>query len=144
MSTRGRYAIRILLSIARHYHEGAVSKRLISNEETISSDYIEQIIVPLKNAGLVVGLRGIKGGFCLARDPAKITLYDIVRIAEGEITLVDCDKNDCKGRDKTLCCARVFWDEAARRLIDYLSTITLENLLEKEKEMGCFKDKEIV
>ena len=59
MSTKGRYAVRILLSVARNQKNGPVSKKVIAGEECISADYIEQIIVPLKNAGLVTGLRGV-------------------------------------------------------------------------------------
>ena len=74
MSTKGRYAVRILLSIARFQKNGPVPKKVIAKEEGISPDYIEQIIVPLKNDGLVVGIRGVKGGFQLAKAPEEITV----------------------------------------------------------------------
>ena len=131
MSTKGRYAVRILLSIARYQKTGPVPKKVIAKEESISADYIEQIIVPLKNEGLVVGLRGVKGGFQLARDPAQITVYDILRASEGEVALVDCMRNDCKGRDKNLCVTRPVWEGASKVLAEYFSKITLKELLEK-------------
>ena len=135
MSTKGRYAVRILLSIARYQKNGPVSKKVIAEEELISADYIEQILVPLKNEGLVVGLRGVKGGFRLAKDPAKITVYDILRASEGELTLVDCERNDCKGRDKNICVTRPVWAGAAQVLEDYFSKITLKDLLDKVADL---------
>lgn len=134
MSTKGRYAVRILLGIARYQKNGPVSKKIIAGEECISADYIEQIIVPLKNEGLVRGLRGVKGGFVLAKDPAKITVYDILRASEGEMTLVDCERNDCHGRDKSLCVTRPVWEGAAAVLEAYFSKITLKDLLDKEAD----------
>ena len=135
MSTKGRYAIRILLSIGRRQENGPVPKKHISDDEGISTDYIEQIIVPLKNNGLVVGLRGVKGGFVLARDPAKITIYDVLHASEGGVTLVDCANNDCKGRDKDLCVTRPVWEGASNVLEAYFSKITLKELLDKEADL---------
>ncbi|MGE4488408.1 MAG: Rrf2 family transcriptional regulator [Kiritimatiellales bacterium] len=134
MSTKGRYAVRILLSIARYQKQGPVPKKLIAKEECISADYIEQIIVPLKNEGLVVGLRGVKGGFQLAKEPAQITIYDILRASEGDVTLVDCARNDCKGRDKNVCITRPVWEGASKVLEDYFSKITLKELVDKAEE----------
>jgi Rrf2 family protein len=135
MSTKGRYAVRILLGIARYQKNGPVSKKVVAAEEGISADYIEQIIVPLKNEGLVIGLRGVKGGFVLAKDPAKITVFDILRASEGEMSLVDCARNECKGRDKTICVTRPVWEGASKVLEAYFSKITLKELLDKETDL---------
>ncbi|MEI7850699.1 MAG: Rrf2 family transcriptional regulator [Kiritimatiellales bacterium] len=135
MSTKGRYAVRILLSVARNQKKGPVSKKVIAGEECISADYIEQIIVPLKNAGLVTGLRGVKGGFVLAKEPSKITIYDVLRASEGDMKLVDCERNDCNGRDKTICVTRPVWEGACKVLEVYFSKITLKNLLDSEADL---------
>lgn len=136
MSTKGRYAVRILLGVARYQKNGPVSKKVIAAEECISADYIEQIIVPLKNEGLVLGLRGVKGGFVLAKDPSQITIYDILRASEGDMKLVDCENNDCRGRDKTVCVTRPVWEGAYKVLEAYFSKITIKNLLDKETELS--------
>lgn len=128
LSTKGRYAVRILLCIARNQHYGPVCKKLIAQEEGISKDYIEQIVVPLKNAGMVTGHRGMKGGFSLNRAPEKITLHDILRASEGKLELVGCRADDC--RRAGFCVTRPVWQEASRRLEDYFSSITLKDLLE--------------
>jgi Rrf2 family protein len=135
MSTKGRYAVRILLGIARFQKSGPVSKKVIAEAESISADYIEQIIVPLKNEGLVTGLRGVKGGFQLAKDPARITVYDILRASEGELALVDCERNDCRGRDKNACVTRPIWEGASAVLEAYFSKITLKDLLDRAEEL---------
>jgi Rrf2 family protein len=135
MSTKGRYAVRILLGIARHQKNGPVPKKIIAKEECISADYIEQIIVPLKNEGLVVGMRGVKGGFKLAKETSEITVYQILRASEGEMTLVDCARNDCHGRDKTICVTRKVWEGASDVLEAYFSKITLKDLLDQEAEV---------
>jgi len=135
LSTKGRYAVRILLGIARYQKNGPVPKKIIAEEECISADYIEQIIVPLKNEGLVTGYRGVKGGFLLAKEPAKITVYDILRASEGDMNLVDCERADCKGRDKTLCVTRPVWEGASKVLAEYFSKITLKDLLDKEADL---------
>jgi Rrf2 family protein len=135
MSTKGRYAVRILLSIARYQKNGPVPKKVIAAEEGISPDYIEQIIVPLKNEGLAVGIRGVKGGFRLAKEPKDITVYTVLRASEGVMNLVDCDNMDCRGRDKNKCVTRPVWAGAADVLKDYFSQITLQDLLDRVEEL---------
>ncbi len=130
MSTKGRYAVRILLSIARYQHNGPVPKKIIAAEEGISPDYIEQIIVPLKNAGMCVGIRGVKGGFKLSKEPKEITVFQILCASEGVMSLVDCAHLDCKGRDKNKCVVRPVWEGAAKLLEEYFSKTTLQDLLD--------------
>ena len=129
MSTKGRYAVRILLSIARYQHNGPVPKKIIAAEEGISADYIEQIVVPLKNADMCVGVRGVKGGFKLAKAPKEITVFQILCASEGVMKLVDCANMDCKGRDKNKCVVRPIWDGASKLLEEYFSKTTLQDLL---------------
>ena len=135
MSTKGRYAVRILLSIARYQKNGPVPKKIIAAEEGISPDYIEQIIVPLKNDGLCIGIRGVKGGFKLSKEPKDITLFQILRASEGVMTLVDCANMDCKGRDKNKCVVRPVWAGAAKVLKQYFEKITLQDLLDAVAEI---------
>jgi len=134
MSTKGRYAVRILLSIARYQHNGPVPKKIIAAEEGISADYIEQIIVPLKNDGLCVGIRGVKGGFKLSKDPKDITVFDILCASEGLMELVDCEQMDCQGRDRNKCATRPVWDGASKVLKEYFEKITLQELVDRAAE----------
>ena len=127
LSTRGRYAVRILLCIARHQHRGPVTKRVICEDEGISKDYIEQIIVPLKKAGLVEGLRGVKGGFLLTRAADEITVSDVLKASERNLCLVSCLMDDCPRADD--CVIRPVWREASSRLHHYLDSVTLHSLM---------------
>jgi len=135
MSPKGRYAVQILLSIARFQKNGPVPKRIIAGEEGISPDYIEQIIVPLKNAGFCVGIRGVKGGFKLVKEPEEITVFQILRAAEGVMELVGCEHMDCQGKDKNKCVTLPVWAGAAEVLEEYFSKITLRDLLDRVDEV---------
>lgn len=134
MSTKGRYAVRILLSIARYQKNGPVPKKIIAAEEGISADYIEQIIVPLKNDNLCIGIRGVKGGFKLTKEPKDITVYDILNASEGAMKLVDCAQMDCSGRDKNKCATRPVWDGASKVLKEFFEKITLQELVDRADE----------
>ena len=126
LSTKGRYATRILLCISRLQGDLPVSKKRISEQEGISTDYIEQIIVPLKNAGLVNSVRGLRGGFRLAKAPANITVFDVLSASEGDINLVGCLAEGCSKSDT--CVVQHVWQGASDVLRDYFSKITLKEL----------------
>ena len=126
LSTKGRYATRILLCVSRLQGDQPVPKKRISEQEGMSTDYIEQIIVTLKNAGLVNSVRGLRGGFRLAKDPADITVYDILSASEGNINLVGCLAEGCSRSDT--CVVQRVWQGASDGLREYFSKITLKEL----------------
>ena len=134
LSTKGRYATRILLCIARFdKEEQPVSKKRISEAEGISVDYIEQIIVPLKNAGLVRSIRGLRGGFHLSRTPEKISVLDILMASEGSVSLVGCLSDGCSMADS--CVTQKVWRGASELLKDYFLGITLQDLLDDHAKL---------
>lgn len=135
LSTKGRYAVRILSCIARNQIHGPVCKALIAEEEGISKDYIEQIVVTLKRAGLVVGRRGMKGGFQLAKESKDISLYDILSAAEGGVDLVRCA--ECERDDQ--CVTRPIWGQASSMLKEYFEGISLDQVSVRESKAadGC-------
>ena len=126
LSTKGRYATRILLCISRLQGDQPVPKKRISEQEGISTDYIEQIIVPLKNAGLVNSVRGLRGGFRLAKKAADITVYDILAASEGDINLVGCLAEGCSRSDT--CVVQRVWQGASDVLRSYFEKITLQEM----------------
>ena len=139
LSTRGRYAMRILLSIARMQGKtGRIAKRRIAEEEGITADYIEQLVVPLRKAGLVESVRGVRGGFRLARDPASVSLLEVLEASEGDLGLVGCLSAGCNRSES--CATRRVWEGASRTLRDYFSGITLADLLKEENEEGAWGD----
>lgn len=128
LSTKGRYATRIMLCIARLEHKGSVPKKAIAAEEGISTDYIEQIIVPLKNAGLVESTRGLHGGFKLVKSPRSISLYDIISATEGNFKKVDTLIEGSSRSDSAVI--QDVWQGALKELFDYFSDISLQNCLD--------------
>jgi Rrf2 family cysteine metabolism transcriptional repressor len=85
VSTRGEYGMRLMVDLARHYGEGAVSLHEVATREQLPEAYLEQLVASLRKAGLVQGKRGAGGGYTLARDPKSISAGDIVRALEGPI-----------------------------------------------------------
>jgi len=128
LSTRSRYGTRLLVDMARHYEQGPIHLSDIARRQGVSVKYLEQIIIPLKKAGLVQSVRGPKGGHRLARPPADITVADIVAILEDGLSLVTCTEQPEVCRRAPLCPTRLVWAEATRALMERLQRITLADL----------------
>ncbi len=91
VTERAHYALRMMTVLARHYpSRELVNLRVIAEEERLPHPFLEQLSMPLRHAGLVHSVRGVKGGYILARDPSEISLYDIVVATDGPIAPVDC------------------------------------------------------
>ena len=90
LSTRGRYGVRAMLELAMQAGNGPVPLRDLASKQEISAKYLEQLLIPLKGAGLVKSVRGARGGYMLATSPEKVNLYDIVRSLEGPLAPVEC------------------------------------------------------
>lgn len=119
----------MMLDLARHYGEGPVRISDIAQREEISVKYLEQIIIPLKEAKLIKSVRGPKGGHMLAKSPGKITVATIVKVLEGGIDMTECvgDPGICeRSRD---CEARDVWKVATKAMEDKLKSITLSDML---------------
>jgi Rrf2 family protein len=129
LSTKGRYATRIIIFLALHVSKGSIRKSEIAKAEEISPDYIEQILIRLKSAGLVESRRGVSGGFLLARDPAAITVLDILEAVEGTITLV-ADGKVNRSR-ASLAVTHDVWAGATTKLRSFFAGITVRALAEK-------------
>src|SRR5512141_302090 len=93
ISTRGRYGLRAMIELAKHYNEGPILRETVAREQEISKKYIHNIFTILKNKGLICAVRGQKGGFLLAKHPSEIRLSEIIETLEGPIRLVDCVGN---------------------------------------------------
>jgi len=85
LSTKGRYASRAMLDLALHVGEGPIMVKDIARRHSLSERYLEQLLIPLKTAGLIRGIRGARGGFILAKPPSEIRMLDIIRIMEREV-----------------------------------------------------------
>ena len=136
ISTKGRYGLRTLMDIAVHQTKGPVNLNDIAERQGISAKYLWQIMNLLKTAGLVRGTRGPKGGYILLRDPATITLLDVIQILEGPVTLVECvDDPDFCTRTAN-CVAHTVWDEVSQAIRNALQKITLAEILRRHSAAG--------
>ena len=134
ISTRGRYALRMMVDLAEHEGEGFVALKEIALRQNISKKYLEQIIPILNHAGLLQTVRGHQGGYRLAKAPEAYTVGEILRATEGSTAPVAClesDVNTCprKGFCKTL----PIWQGLQNVIDNYLDGITLAEFADAEK-----------
>jgi len=130
LSTKGRYAVTAMLDLAIHHAQGPVTLAEISAGQGISLSYLEQLFAKLRKSGLVEGLRGPGGGYRLSRNPAKITVAQIITaIGEG------IDARLCKGeencQDGQRCLTHELWEKLGKEIFDFMNGITLASFLER-------------
>lgn len=144
ISTRGRYGIRLMLSLALNYEKGTIPLKIIANDQHISEKYLEQIISPLTKSGLVKSFRGAQGGYALTRHPKEITIGEILYVLEGSLALVDCVDNQKNCPNADSCVSLSLWKRMKDALDDIVDNVTLEDMalefLEKEKLQACNKN----
>lgn len=132
LSTKGRYATRIITRLALlDTTARPARKKEIADAEAVSEDYTEQILVRLKDAGLVASHRGTKGGFSLARPPEKITVADVLDAMEGPIHIVPCMTEPCE--HATECITRDLWHAAERALLTVFNNTTVADLANRTR-----------
>lgn len=133
LSTRTRYGTRALLDLAHHRGDKPVQLKEIARRQNISLHYLEHIITPLVGAGIIRSTRGARGGLQISRKPEQIKLSEVVTLLEGTITPVDCvtDPECCERADS--CITRDLWSEMKNAIDKTLDSITLQDLLEREK-----------
>jgi Rrf2 family protein len=133
LSTRSRYAVRALLDLAIHIGDGPVLVREIAQREDISVRYLEQLLLPLKAAGIVRAIRGANGGFTLSKKPSDINLREIIQIMEGSTGFTECtDNKDICPRADT-CILRDSWIEVTEAANKVMEETTLQVLVERQK-----------
>lgn len=132
-STKGRYALRMMIDIARQSPHGLVPLREIGERQGISSKYLEQLARPLCAAGLLTGTRGQHGGYVLGRDAREISAGDILRAAEGTVAPVACLVSDEVVCARASCCeTNEFWTGLEEVINHYVDGISLERLVEMQ------------
>lgn len=130
VSTRGRYALRIMLELGRHEGEGCVPLPVIAENQQISEKYLESIISVLAKARLVEGQRGKGGGYRLTRPLSECSVGEILRLTEGSLAPVSCldgDTNACPRAGQ--CSTLPMWEKLDRLINGYLDSVRLSDLL---------------
>ena len=135
ISTKGRYALRLMLDLATYYTGEPVSLKDVARRQEISEKYLEQIISALNKAGYVRSVRGAQGGYLLRKEPKEYTVGDILRLTEGDLAPVSCvgdDRVDCEREN--MCVTIRIWEmlnEAVNNVVDH---ITLADLVSWQSE----------
>ena len=127
ISTKGRYSVRILALMASRPAGHVFSRHDIAEAEGISPTYVQQLMMSLRTAGLVSSHRGRVGGFALARDPATISVADVLRTSEGPIELAPC-LGGVKCEREPGCTTRALWIKASAMLDELFAAVSIEDL----------------
>ncbi len=137
ISTKGRYALRLLIDIAANSSDKPVSIKDVSEREHISDKYLEQIISILNSAGIVRSVRGPQGGYLLRKKPEDITAGMILRLTEGTISPVPCAEEDGPTCDHmSVCSTYGLWKRLNQAISDVLDTTTIADLVTQKPEAG--------
>ena len=131
ISTKGRYALRLMLDLAEHQGDGCVSLKDVAQRQDISKKYLEQIVPMLNKSDILIASRGFQGGYRLAQTPDKYTVGAVLRITEGSLAPVACLDHDpilC-GRSGD-CITLPVWQGLNRVINEYLDGITLQDILD--------------
>lgn len=121
ISTKGRYGLTIMIELAKKYGDGPISLKTIAQANDLSEHYLEQLIAPLRNAGLVKSIRGAYGGYILGDEPTKITAGDIIRVLEGPISPVEGIEDEEPAK-------RELWIRIRDAVKEVLDNTTLEDM----------------
>ncbi|WP_374019617.1 Rrf2 family transcriptional regulator [Paenibacillus thiaminolyticus] len=127
ISTKGRYGLTIMMELARSYGEGPTSLKSIAEKNNLSEHYLEQLIAPLRNAGLVKSIRGAYGGYILPVSPEQVTAGEIIRVLEGPISPVDFTEEDDPAK-------RDLWLRIRDSIATVLDSTTLADLISYKDE----------
>lgn len=132
ISTRGRYALRVMIDLAEHENGGYTAMKEVAQRQDVSLKYLEKILPLLVGAKLVEGIHGKGGGYRLTRKPEEYRIGEILRLTEGDLAPVSCLQCDSEPCKRTADC-RTFplWNELNTRVNDYLDSVTIADLMKQ-------------
>ena len=130
ISTRGQYALLIMEDLAMGQPDKYIPLKTLSHRRNLSTKYLEQLLIQLSKAGLVTGSRGISGGYKLSKKPSEYTIGEILRVMEGELCPLGSFENNTIVSEGS----RYFWKEFESTINNYVDSVHLDELAEKNKE----------
>ena len=134
VSTKGRYALRVMVHFAQRGNEGYIPLKEIAEAEGISQKYLETIMSTLSKAGFVDAVHGKGGGYRLNRSPEEYTVGSILKLTEGSLSAVSCTSQGAAACSRTECCqAKPMWDKLDKMIDDFFEGITIGDLLKDMK-----------
>ena len=135
VSTKGRYALRVMLCFAQRGSEDYVPLKEIAEAEGISQKYLESIMTILSKAGFVDAVHGKGGGYRLNRPPEEYTVGSILKLTEGSLAAVSCTSQGASACSRTECCqAKPMWDRLEKMIDDFFEGITIADLLKDNSQ----------
>ncbi len=133
VSTKGRYALRMMVDLAEHQNDGFIALKDIAERQGISKKYLEQIIPVFNQSNLLRANRGSQGGYMLAVSPDKCTVGEILRLTEGSLAPVACVDPDPAECERSADCTMLpVWKGLAKVIDEYLDGITLQDILDRK------------
>ena len=134
VSTKGRYALRVMVHFAQRGNERYTPLKEIAEAEGISQKYLETIMSTLSKAGFVDAVHGKGGGYRLNRHPEEYTVGSILKLTEGSLSAVSCTTQGAAACSRTECCqAKPMWDKLDKMIDDFFEGITIGDLLKEVK-----------
>lgn len=138
ISTKGRYALRVMIELASHDISKFIPLKEIAKTQNISGKYLESIIKLLVKGDMVIGLRGKGGGYKLAHSPETYTVYSILKLTEGSLAPVAClESSECSCERAEMCPTLPIWSKLDSIITEYLESITLKELAEQATDSCC-------
>ena len=135
VSTKGRYALRVMVYFVLHGEEKFIPLKEIAEAEGISQKYLEAIMTTLSKAGFVDAVHGKGGGYRLNRSPEDYTVGSILKLTEGRLSAVSCPRPGAAACSRTECCqAKPMWDKLDKMIDDFFEGITIGDLLKDTME----------
>ena len=136
ISTKGRYALRMLVDLAEHRDNGFTALKDIAKRQNVSKKYLEQIVPVFNKSDILQTNRGFQGGYRLAVSPDKCTVGEVIRLTEGTLSPLACIDDDDEVRcDRSNDCATLYvWQGLKKVVTDYLDSITLQEIIDKKHE----------
>lgn len=132
ISTKGRYALRMMIDLAEHQEDGYIALKDISARQNVSKKYLEQIIAILNKPDFLRANRGSQGGYRLAKAPSQYTVGEILRMTEGSLSPVECvDMNPIECERSAYCPTLPIWQHLSKIINEYLDSITLQDIVDQ-------------
>jgi Rrf2 family cysteine metabolism transcriptional repressor len=138
ISTRGEYGVRAMVALAKNYGDGPMSIATMARESSVPSAYLEQLIAPLRKAGLVESKRGAQGGYQLTRPPDLVSVGEVYRVMEGPVAPMDCVSEDPADQTCPLidgCETRPAWLKVRDAIVEALDSQTLADLINQGRAL---------
>ena len=137
ISTKGRYALRMMLDLALHQQDGFIALKDIATRQNISKKYLEQIVPILNKSNILQANRGFQGGYRLVNPPSSYSVGSILRLTEGSLTPIACldwNPEGCERRGD--CMTLPMWQGLSKVIADYLDNITLQDIIDDYQARG--------